>query len=172
MATTLSTTAKKQKTCNNDNNSTTSDNSMETNPTQATISTVANLKHEIMASLRQEITQIIQTDVQSIQTEIHTIQQNIAHTNDQTKHNMKNFHQQLSESQAIFQQQMNDMNRNFQHQMQIQQAQMTAFFQPPTIPNLSPLRHHPAVALIKCRQPTTYQNLINHLHNNQHHSSP
>jgi len=120
---------KKRKTRTTDNNSTTSDNSMETSHTQATISTVANLKHEIMTTLRQEIAQLIQTDVHQIQTDITSIQQTITSNNDQTKHDMMNFHQQLADSQALFQQQMSDMNRAFQHQMQVQQAQMAAFFQ-------------------------------------------
>jgi len=102
---------------------------METRHTQATISTLANLKHEIMASLYQEITQLIQTDVQTIEMDIRTIQQTIASNNGQSKHDMQNVHQQLSESQAHFQQQMSNMNRNFQHQMQVQQAQMAAIFQ-------------------------------------------
>jgi len=64
---------KKRKARNSETMSTTSDHSNETTHTQNTITTVANLKQEVITTLRQEIAQIIQTDIQNIQADITNI---------------------------------------------------------------------------------------------------
>jgi len=126
---------KKRKSRTNDATSTTSEHSMETLQTQTTISTIAQLKQEVMATLRQELTQIIQNDVQQLQNDFTHLQQSITSATDKTTTDIQTIQQQLAASNEQFQLQMREMNRNFQMQMQAQHAQMTAFFQQFNQPN-------------------------------------
>jgi len=105
------------------------DHSMETTQTQNTMSTITNLKQEVITTLHQEIAQIIQTDIQNIQADITNIRQTMTSNNKQTKMDMHAFHQQLAASGEHFQKQMTDLTNNFQQQLRAQQDQMTTFLQ-------------------------------------------
>jgi len=68
-----------------------SDTSQEMTPIQATISVVANLKHEVMMTLHHEIQQIIQTDVTKLHTDITAIKQTLTSHMENSQQEMKHF---------------------------------------------------------------------------------
>jgi len=106
--------------------STTSEQSTDT---MQTLSAVTNIKQEIMATLQQEIMQLLMTDIKNIQTKLSSIKQTISSHTDQTKQDVLTFQHQLKASNNHFQQQMTNMIQNFEQQLQAQQAQKMAFFQ-------------------------------------------
>jgi len=126
---TQATEPKKRKTRNSDAISSTSEHSAETIQTQTTIATIAQLQQEVLATLRQELTQTIQTDIHQLQQDFNNFKQAITGSNEKMHNDIQNFQQQLTTSNEHFQHQMSEMAKNFQFQMQMQQAQMNAFFQ-------------------------------------------
>ncbi len=79
---TQATEPKKRKTRNSDAISTTSEHSAETIQTQTTIATITQLQQEVLATLRQELTQTIQTDIQQLQQDFTNLKQTITGTNE------------------------------------------------------------------------------------------
>jgi len=93
-----------------------------------TTTTAANLKQDILSTLRIEITQIIQQDIQPLKQDLQSLQHTVQNNTEQHIHNMKLFQENLATSHEQFKQQMNHISNQFQAQLKAQQQQFDAQF--------------------------------------------
>jgi len=93
-----------------------------------TTTTAANLKQDILTTLRTKITQLIRQDLQPLQTDLQSLQQMVKNNTEQHIQDMKTFQANLSTSHEQFKQQMNHISDQFQAQLKVQQQQFDAQF--------------------------------------------
>jgi len=119
---------KKKKARNTDAVSTATAHSSDTVQTSATTTTTNNLTTDILNTLRAEVQQLIQHDIQPLKHEIQTIHQTITTFTDRTANDFQQFHQKLEASQAAFNNQMAQLASAMKAQQDYYDAQMRNFF--------------------------------------------
>jgi len=113
---------------NNEGASVTSEHSAETIQTQTTVSTIMNMKQELLTTLRQEITQLVKADLTPITTDLQEIKQTITSNAEAQQRQHSSLQATTKSNHDQFQTQLTDLNQQFHHHLKVQQAQMNAFF--------------------------------------------
>jgi len=113
---------------NNEGASVTSEHSTETIQTQTTVSTITNMKQELLTTLRQEFTQLVKADLTPIMTKLQEIKQTITSNAEAQQCQHSSLQAITRSNHDQFQAQLTDLNQQFHHQLKAQQAQMNAFF--------------------------------------------
>jgi len=113
---------------NNEGASVTSEHSAETIQTQTTVSTITNMKQELLTTLRQEFTPLVKADLTPITTELQEKKQTISSNAEAQQRQHSSLNAITRSNHDQFQAQLTDLNQQFHHQLKAQQAQMNAFF--------------------------------------------
>jgi len=109
----------------------TTKHSQETAQTSTTTTTHLNLQAEILTTIRAEVWQLIQTNLQLLQNELKTMTQTVTTLANKTTTEFQNIHQQLTANQDHFQQQMDLLATCLKEQQEHQahfENQMQAMF--------------------------------------------
>jgi len=119
---------KKKKARNADATSTAMAQSSETLQTSATTATHQNLTSELLTTLRAEVKQLIQQDLQPIQHELKNLHQTLTSATDKTNSDLQQFHQKLEANQASFNNQLAQLASAMKAQQDYYDNQMRNLF--------------------------------------------
>jgi len=130
---------KKKKAQNTNAISTATAQSSDTVQTSATMATNHNLTSELLTTLRAEVKQLIQHNLQPLQHEIKSLHQMLTSFTDRTTNNLQQFNQKIEASQASFNNQMAQLAAAMKEQQDYYDTQMCNLFA-----HLSPLTSAPS----------------------------